>query len=376
MSPRALARRKVGPGGSPGSLVVDPGAPRPKLSVLAYGPDDFVQEKLAGPQDVRPFLEKWPVTWLNVDGLGDARVLTAIGEIFGLHRLALEDVLNLHQRPKVEEYGDLLFVVAQMVERGDHLHGEQLSLFLGRRFVLTFQEREGDAFDPIRERIRQGKGRIRHAGPDYLAYALLDAVVDGTFPLLEAYGEELERLEDEILLRASRSSIPRIHTVRRDLLWIRRAVWPLREAVASLAREGGALVSEETRVYLRDVHDHAVQVLDLVEVDRELVSGLMEVYLTSVSNHMNEVMKVLTVIATIFIPLTFVVGVYGMNFDRDASPWNMPELGWRFGYPACLLVMGALAGGLVLYFHRKGWIGGGGRPAETERASDASRSDP
>jgi len=359
LSPRALARRRARPGSAPGSLVHDPEAPRPEIAAIAYGPDDLVQEKIRDPGGVEPLLERWPVTWINVDGLGDLEVLRRIAEVFGIHRLALEDVLNVHQRPKVEEYGEQIFVVARMVRRAEHLQGEQLSLFLGRRFVLTFQERKGDVFDPVRERIRQGKGRIRKVGPDYLAYALLDAVVDGYFPVLESYGEELERLEDEVLLRPAPGVIPKIHAVKRDLLWIRRAVWPLREAVGSLSREGSALVTDETRVYMRDVQDHAIQLLDLVETDRELVSGLMDVYLSSLSNRMNEVMKVLAVIATIFIPLTFVAGIYGMNFDASASPWNMPELAWRYGYPACLLAMAGLAAGLVVYFRRKGWIGKG-----------------
>jgi magnesium transporter len=242
---------------------------------------------------------------------------------------------------------------------GERLWTEQFSLFLGKGFVLTFQEgRPGDCFDPVREQIRKGVGRLREAGPDHLAYALLDAVIDAYFPVLEAYGESLEDLEEDLLWDPRRQSVIQIHAIKRDLLTLRRAIWPLRDVIGLLLREEPAFILPETHPYLRDCYDHIVQIIDLVETYRELTSSMMDVYLSSVSNRMNEIMKVLTVISTIFIPLSFIAGVYGMNFNPQASPLNMPELNWAWGYPLCLGLMGCVAGALVVYFWRRGWLSG------------------
>jgi len=350
-------RRRTPPGTPPGTLIVDPEAPRPAIRILAYGPSAFVEQEIREPQQVRDFLDKWPVIWVNVEGLGEAETIRVLGELFGLHRLALEDVVNVHQRPKIEQYGDSYFIVARMVSLSEHLDTEQLSLFLGKNFVLTFQEgRPGDCLDPIRERIRQKRGRIRDAGLDYLAYALLDAVVDAYFPILEEYGERLEALEDEMLSGAYGDTVVRIHEIKRNLLTLRRAIWPLREVFNSLLRDENPLVTTETRLYVRDGYDHVTQIIDLVETYRELGSDLTEVYLSSVSNRTNEIMRVLTVIATIFIPLTFIAGIYGMNFNTALSPWNMPELNWYWGYPFSLVLMTAVALGLLLFFWRHGWL--------------------
>ncbi|HZL99110.1 MAG TPA: magnesium/cobalt transporter CorA [Planctomycetota bacterium] len=349
------------PGTSPGTLVVPPGARPPRLRVIAYGPEHIEERELADPQQLRALLGRWPVLWVDVDGLGDVAVIEALGALFGLHRLALEDVTNLHQRPKAQRFGEHLFVVARMPVGSESgaLETEQLSLFIGSDFLLTFQERPGgDCFDPVRARLRAAKGRSRGAGPDYLAYALLDSVVDAYYPVLESCGERLDALEDELFVRVAPGAARRVHQVRRDLLTVRRAVWPLREELATLVREPDPLVAEETRVYLRDCYDHAVQMIDLLETYRDLGAGLMEIYLSLLSHRMNEIMKVLTITATIFIPLTFIVGVYGMNFDTG-QPWNMPELLWPWGYPAVMLSMLALAVGMLLYFRRKGWLGGG-----------------
>ena len=283
--------------------------------------------------------------------------MLAVGEAFGLHRLALEDVLNVHQRPKIESYADHLFVVARMAEWCGHLETEQLGLFIGEDFVVTFQERPGDDFGPVRERLRGARGLLRKSGPDYLAYALLDAIVDRYFPVLEGYGERIEELEDEVLETPHPEDLRAVHAIRRDLLTLRRAVWPLRDALASLQREPHPLIAKETRLYLGDLYDHTVQVIDFVETHREITASLVEMHLASISNRLNEVMRVLTIIATIFIPLTFVVGVYGMNFDPDSSPWNMPELRWRYGYPAVLVAMLAIVAGLLGWFRWRGWIG-------------------
>jgi magnesium transporter len=331
--------------------VQDPQAPRPVMQVIAYGPAEFIEKNIALPDELPPLLGKYPVLWLNVDGLGDAETIRKVGEIFGIHPLALEDIVNVHQRPKVEPYDKHLFIVLHMLLTGTRLNTEQLSLFLGSDWVLTFQERHGDCFTPIRERIRKNHGRLRCAGPDYLAYAILDAVVDNYFPSLEQYGEQLEDLEQEVVTEPTRQTLARIHDIKRDLLTLRRAVWPAREALNSLVRDESPFIAHETRTYLRDCYDHAIRVIDIVETDRETAMGLLETYLSSMSNRMNEIMKVLTIIATIFIPLTFIVGVYGMNFT------NIPELHSSWGYPAVMALMAVIAGGMLLYFRRKGWLG-------------------
>ena len=354
----SIPRRRTPPGTPPGTLIADPEAPHPVIRVLAYGPEEMMEQELSDPQHVRDFLDKWPVTWVDVEGLGDTRIIGALGEIFGLHHLALEDVVNVHQRAKVEQYGEHHFIVARMVRLGEGLETEQVSLFLGKNFVLTFQEgRPGDSLELVRERIRKKGGHIRDAGLDYLAYALLDAIVDGYFPILEEYGERLEVLEEEILARPSSDIVARIHGIKRNLLTLRRAIWPQRETFNALLREETALVTAETRLYLRDCYDHTTQIIDLVETYRELGADLTDVYLSSISNRTNEIMRVLTVIATIFIPLTFIAGVYGMNFNPATSPLNMPELNWYWGYPFSLTLMVMVAVGLLVFFWRRGWLG-------------------
>src|SRR4030095_7850244 len=248
-----------------------------------------------------------------------------------------------------------------MVNNGsdEALDTEQLSIFLGRNYVLTFQEHPGDCFDTVRDRISKAGGRIRNCGPDYLAYALIDAFIDDYFPVLEKYGERLEELEDEVITRADTQVIAQIHQVKRDLLVLRRAIWPLREAVNSLVRDPTPLISEETRIYLRDCYDHAVQLIDLLENYREIASSLVEVYLSSVSNRLNEIMKVLTIFTVVFIPLNFIASIYGMNFNTESSPWNMPELNWRYGYPFTLGLMAAVALSMLIFFRKKKWIRSG-----------------
>ncbi len=343
------------PGSAPGTLAIDPEAPHPKMRLMAFGPEGYVEREIEDPEEARTEFERWPVTWVNVDGLGDEATLRRLAEIFGIHRLALEDVVSLGQRAKVEPYQDYLFVVGRM-PAGEPGETEQLSLFLGAHFVLTFQERSGDCFEAVRERIRHGKGLLRGAGSGYLTYALLDSLIDGYFPVLEAVSETLEAIEDEVLGEPEAATISRIHAIKRSLVSMRRAIWPHREAINALSRDAGDFVSEETVVHLRDCYDHTVQIVELVEAYREAASDLMGTYLSAVSNRMNEVMKVLTIIATIFIPLSFIAGLYGMNFDREVSPWNMPELGWYFGYPFALGGMAAIGVGMVVYFWRRGWF--------------------
>ena len=348
----------VPPGTPPGTIIVHPEAAPPTIRILAYGPGDVLEENVSSPQQVREFFGTRPVLWVDVEGLGDAATIHALGEIFNVHRLALEDIVTVHQRPKIEQYDEQLFIVARAVYLGEQLETEQISLFIGEDFVLTFQEgRPGDCLEAIRERIRKKGGRIRDAGYDYLAYAILDAIVDSYFPILEAYGERLETLEDEILLRPQVDTVARIHGIKRDLLTLRRAMWPQRETFNALLRSESAVMTTETRLYLRDCYDHSVQILDLLETYRELGSDLIDIYLSMVSNRTNEIMRVLTVISLIFIPLTFIAGVYGMNFNPEKSPWNMPELEWYLGYPLSLVLMLAVALGQLIYFRRRGWLG-------------------
>ncbi len=358
------AQRPIGI--SPGTLIVDDDAAPPVITVWGYGPDALEEHAVPDVAGVRALRGRWPVLWVNVDGLGSAKTIAALGDLFGLHRLALEDVANLHQRPKIEEYPSSLFIVIRMPELVERFTTEQVSIFLGQDFVVTFQEHPGDCLDPVRQRIRTGRGLIRKSGPDYLTYAILDAVVDSYFPVLEAYGERLEELEDDIAHTPTTKTIRRIQQAKRDLLVMRRSIWPQRELLNSLLRDEVPFVNDSTRIYLRDAYDHAVRIMDLLETYRELGSGLTDFYMSSVSNRMNEVMKVLTVIATIFIPLTFVAGLYGMNFNADVSPFNLPELNWYLGYPFALLLMVVLAGILVLFFRRKGWIGSPERDRDTD----------
>ena len=348
--------RRSRPGDLPGLVQPDPAAPAPQVHVIAYGPEQFEEQRFADCGQVGNLAFKAPITWVNVEGLGDAHTIRTIGELFKLHPLAMEDVVNTHQRPKAESYHGFLFIVARMARLNERLHTEQVSLFLGPNFVVTFLEDPGDAFESVRQHLRNAPGRIRTAGTGYLAYALLDAVVDGYFPVVEEYGERLDTLEDEVITRPSRDTIAWAHQVKRDLRTIRRAVWPLREAINALARDQHELIDAETRVYLRDCYDHTVQIIDIVETYRELDADLTDLYLSSLSNRLNEVMKVLTIIATIFMPLSFIASVYGMNFNT-AFPYNMPELNWRYGYPFALAVMLLSAGGMVWYFRWKNWIG-------------------
>lgn len=354
---RAFARRTP-PGAPPGVVEIDPKAPRPVVQLVAYGPGPLVEQKIDDLAAIDGFLARYGVVWINVDGLGDADTIRQLGKIFHLHPLALEDVVNVHQRPKVETYGDHLFLVARMVRFNDHLESEQVSFFLGKNFVLTFLEDPGDSFDPVRQRLRAGPGRMLSSGTSYLMYALLDAVIDAYFPVVETFGDRMEAVEDAIVLRPNRTAIAQVHEIKRDLRTLRRAMFPLREAINLLSRESGALIDDETRVYLRDCYDHTVQIIDLVETYRELGSDLTDLYLSSQGNRMNEIMKVLTIIATLFMPLSFVVGIYGMNFNTDVSPWNMPELNSPYGYPAVWAALAGISFGMLWWFRRKGWFEG------------------
>lgn len=297
------------------------------------------------------------VTWINIDGLGDSETFTQLAELFGLHPLAMEDVMNVHQRPKLEDYAETDFIVLRMPSVRPNLDLEQLSVFLGDRFLITIQEKPGDCLEAVRDRIRNNKGRIRRRGSAYLAYSVLDAIVETFFPIVDQYTDHLEEIEAKILDRADHDVVPEIHSIRHDLRALRRTVSPTRDVVSALGRADNTQVEDDTRVFLRDCHDHTVQLLESLDSSRELAASLMELHVSKVGARMNEVMKVLTIIATIFIPLGFIAGVYGMNFDAEVSPWNMPELRWTYGYPFALALMGLTAVGLVFFFRKKGWLG-------------------
>ncbi|HKK26636.1 MAG TPA: magnesium/cobalt transporter CorA [Gemmatimonadota bacterium] len=355
MPRRFIKRRRHKVGLPPGSLVpVEvPTGDRVTMTVMDFEGDRLEEREIQTVEECLPFRDSPTVTWLNVTGLHDMELIASLGAEFGLHPLVMEDLVNTEQRPKLEDFQDYLFMVVKMItfsEERREVEDEQVSLILGPRFVLSFQERPGDLFESVRERIRGGRGRIRTMGSDYLAYALVDAVVDHYFVVLEGLGEWIERLEEEVVTDPDPQTMGEIHRLKREMLLLRKATWPMREMVSALGREGTSIVTAPVRVYVRDVYDHTIQVLDTGETLRDIISGLLDTYLSSVSNRMNEIMKVLTIMASIFIPLTFVAGVYGMNFQ------HMPELALTWAYPACLGLMAVIGGGLVVYFKRKGWM--------------------
>jgi magnesium transporter len=323
------------------------------ISLIEYDETQLAERTLTDIEECYESADGQQVAWINVDGLHDVDLIEKMGNHFKIHPLAMEDVVSTMQRPKVEEYDGHFFVIMRMLDfdpESEVLTSEQVSLIVGERFLFSFQERQGDVFEPVRLRLRTAKGKIRGRGADYLAYSLIDAVVDHYFRILEMVGDRIEELEDDVLTNMAPASMHRIHHLRREMLILRRAVWPLREAIGLLYRGEVRMVQEETRLFLRDAHDHCVQVIDTVETLREVLTGSMELYMSGVSNRLNEVMKVLTVISTIFIPLSFFAGVYGMNFEY------MPELGFRWGYPILMAAMAAAAAGMLWYFRRKGWF--------------------
>lgn len=359
--------RLTPPGSPPGTLSAHVDAPFPKIQYIAFGPDELVETDIASADDLPGLTQGQTVRWINVDSLGDVETVRKIGNAFALHPLALEDILDAHQRPKVDVYDDHLLIITRIpvsdstapddFQSDQRLETEQVAICLGRDFIVTFQEQPGETFAPVRHRLRAVDSQFLRHQADYLAYAIIDAAIDTFFPLLEAYGEQVEDLETQVVENPAIDQISHIHDLKRNLLTARRAVWPQREMLNTLTRDEYAFISSQTVTYLRDCYDHTIQLIDMIETYREIASGLIDIHLSSVSNRMNEVMKVLTVISTIFIPLTFIVGVYGMNFDPEVSIWNMPELGWRYGYPAVLIVMAAIAASLVWAFWRRGWIG-------------------
>ena len=340
---------------SPGALVHigDKKIEKVRIRFMDYDEGSFEEKDLERIEECFPYKDTQTVSWINIDGLHDVDIIAKIGEHFELHPLVLEDILNTEQRPKMEDFDDYLFISLKMLtytEQEKLLQIEHVSIILGRNHVLSFQEGEGDVFEPIRERIRKSKVRIRKMGNDYLAYSLIDAVVDNYFLVIEKLGEEIEDMEDTLLSDPRPDLLKDIHNIRRELIFLRKSIWPLREIVNYLERGESPLIQEKTSVFFRDLYDHTIQVMDTVESLRDMSSGMQDVYLSSVSNKMNDIMRVLTVIATIFIPLTFIAGIYGMNFKY------MPELEWHWGYPVVwgiMLLIGIL---MLIYFKIKNWF--------------------
>ena len=356
---RVFPKRYHPPGTSPGTLAEVISEVPLGIRLIDYTDTEYDETELGGATECLPFLERASTTWIHVQGSAPPDTLRELGRMLGLHPLALEDVLNKGQRAKLEEYEEQIFVVMHLPEmdRDGSVHTEQVSLFVGKGFLVSFYGAAEDPFEPVRERLRKHIGRIRRRNSDYLLYALLDVTVDHAFPLLETCGERIEELENELLGRPGPETLARAHQLRRDLLLTRRMLWPQREVLNMLFREECPCIEQDTLLFLRDCYDHTVQILDLLESYREMAASMVEVYLSSLSNRLNESMRLLTIIATVFIPLTFIAGVYGMNFgDNTQSWWAMPELRWDYGYPAVWLIMIAIAAAMVYLFKRNKWM--------------------
>jgi magnesium transporter len=353
--PRLYKRRSKKAGLPPGTLVHvgEKKMEAIRIVYIDYDEQNFAEKQVSSVEECFPFKATPTVTWINVDGLHEVETIEKLGREFELHPLILEDILTTGQRPKLEDFDKYVFIVLKMLSynnSAEAVDAEQVSLVLGPNFVISFQERPGDVFNQIRERIRNSKGRVRKMGPDYLCYTLMDAIVDSYFTILEKIGEKIESLEEELISSPADSTLQQIHGLKREMISLRRSVWPLRELISALQRGESPLINKSTQIYLRDVYDHTIQVIDTVESFRDMVSGMLDIYLSSISNRMNAVMKVLTIIATIFIPLTFVAGVYGMNFK------HMPELEWRWGYAVVWLVMAVTAAIMLFFFKRRKWL--------------------
>lgn len=349
--PKAKRSKKAGL--PPGSMIHigEKKTERVKITVINYNKQKSNEKTIKKLKECLEYRKKKGVAWINVSGIHNTEVISEIGKCFNLHPLLLEDIVNTDQRPKMEDYDSYIFLVIKMLyanEKG--INSEQISIVLGPNFVISFQETEGDVFDLIRERIRSGKGKTRELGSDFLTYSLLDAIVDSYFGILEKTGERVEDLEEELTRDPNQKTLRKIHVMKREMILLRKSVWPLREVISGLLRSDSKLITKNTDLYLRDVYDHTIQVIDTIETLRDMLSGMIDLYLSSISNRMNEIMKILTIVGTIFIPLTFITGLYGMNFRY------MPELESPLGYPAVLVIMLLLMFMMLIYFRRKKWI--------------------
>jgi magnesium transporter len=355
MAQKIFRKRMKKPGLPPGTLVHigEKKLEKVRITFLDYNDHTFTEQQVDSIETCYPLRDTRTVSWINIDGLHDVDLIRCLGEHFGIHPLIQEDVVDTEHRPKIEDMGDYLFLILKMIrwdEQKNEIQSEQVSFLLGLNYVITFQEQPGDVFESIRERIRTHSGRIRKMGNDYLVYSLMDAVVDEYFAVLENLGEKIQNMEEEVLSAPNTETIQKLHRIKNQLLFLRKSVWPLREVITNLERSESKLIKKQTIPYFRDMYDNTIQIIDMMETMRDMNSGLFDMYLSSLSNKMNEVMKVLTIIATIFIPLTFIVGVYGMNFRY------MPELGWKWGYFAVLSVMLVVALGMILFFRKKKWM--------------------
>jgi len=343
----------------PGTLMVEPSARQPTVELMTFGHGTSTERLLETPESIRSLeLVEGQVAWVNIDGLGDLAILEAVAQRFGIHPLAMEDAADTVQRSKIDVYGDHSCIILPMPLLADrHFRTEQLALILGKTWIVTVQEEtDGDCLDSLRRRIREHKGRIAGGSASYAAYAMVDAVIDTYFPLIEKLEHRIEQLEDDVIFRTSGDDIVRIRHLKRDIATLRRAVWPLRDAVSAML-SADHVFSPDDRLYLRDAYDHVARVLDMLDNARAIAADLTDIYMAVTNNRMGEVTKVLTIIATIFMPLSFIAGLYGMNFDPERSPLNMPELGWYYGYPFALALMAGTAILLLLFFRRRGWLG-------------------
>ena len=351
-----IKKRSLKSGLPPGTLmhIGTKKAMESRIRILDYDESALREKKQAALDECLSFRDSDSVTWIDIEGLQDVSLLERLGNGYGLHPLILEDILNTDQRPKFDDMDGYMYVVLKMLDYNpgsSDIISEQVSIVFGRNFVISIQEgREGDPFDPLRERIRSGKGRIRKSGPDYLAYSLLDAIIDHYFLILEKFAESIETLEENLIGDPGPETLRQIHHLKREMIFLRKSAWPLREVIYGLEKSDSDLIRPGTKIFLRDIYDHAVHIIDSIETYREMLSSMLDIYLSSVSNRMNQVMKVLTVIATIFMPLTFLAGIYGMNFRY------MPELGWRWGYPLLLLIMLGVGGLMLYFFKKKKWL--------------------
>ncbi len=351
--PRIKRSQKAGL--PPGTLIHigDESERETRISLVDYTATQFHEQITEKVEDTFPFRDSRSVTWINVDGLHDTANIEKIGKHFGLHPLIQEDIVNTEQRPKIEDFDSYIFIVLRMLsydEKSRELKNEQVSLVLGDNFVISFQEDVGNVWNSLRERIRNNKGHIRKEGADYLAYALMDSIVDNYFSILEKAGEKIGDIEEELIAMPTRETLPAIYRLKREMLILRKAVWPLREVVNKLEHAENKLIQDNTRIYLRDIYDHTIQVIDTIENYRDMISTLVDVYLSSISNRLNEIMKVLTILSSIFIPLSFIAGIYGMNFA------HMPELQWTWAYPVLLIFMLMLGLSMLAFFKWKKWF--------------------
>jgi magnesium transporter len=324
-----------------------------KITVIQYRDADFVENEYDAFNQCLPLDHREGVTWINVQGISQIKNLEQVGSYFNIHPLVLEDILDIEQRPKIEDYEDYLYIVLQTISHtpeAEEVGAEEVSLILGPHYVISFHDGDADIFAPIRERLLRGKGRIRKLGADYLAYAIIDLIVDNYFVALETFSDKVESLEDEVVIRPNPQTLREVHRFKNDMIMLRKSLWPLREVIARLERRESALISDDLTLYLKDVYDHTIIAIEEVETYRDILSGMLDIYLSSMSNRLNEVMKVLTIIATIFMPLSFIASLYGMNFK------NMPELQWQYGYYVAVAFMGLIAGSMLWYFKRKHWI--------------------